>query len=152
MAWLFVWTFLHLLSLLTTAQPLDALHLLQYILFFAATLLLGSGVLLMENEKNCFKMPACDRRLYSLCWSERTDWGMVRGNQSFLPNIRLKPTEQENLTQYLIFDHFGKYTVHVIQHLHMYACMYLLCTVCFHYIFSVGCELEVGLNTSYFLL
>ena len=70
--------------------------------------LLVSGVLLMENGKNCFTMPVCDRWLYLLCRSERTDWGMERWNQSFLPNIRLKPAEQENLTQYLIFDHFGK--------------------------------------------
>ena len=39
--------------------------------------LLVSGVLLMENGKNCFTMPVCDRWLYLLCRSERR--GRIEG-------------------------------------------------------------------------
>ena len=120
MAWLFVWTLLHLLSLLTTAPPLDALHLLQYILFFSATLFTWVWRTLNGKWKELFH-DAClwsEALFIMLKWEDglRNGWG----NQSFLPNIRLKPTEQENFTRYLIFDHFGRYTVHIIQHLHMY--------------------------------
>ena len=44
------------------------MHYICYNTFYFSPqhFLLGSGVLLMENGKNCFTMPVCDRRLYSL--------------------------------------------------------------------------------------
>ena len=53
--------------------------------------LLVSGVLLMENGKNCFTMPVCDRWLYLLCRSERED-GLRDGEMK--PIISAKHTPQ----------------------------------------------------------
>ena len=93
------------------------MHYICYNTFYFSPqhFLLGSGVLLMENGKNCFRMPVCDRWLYLLCRSESED-GLRDGEMK--PIISAKHTPQASRAGELdtIFDIRSFWEINTLMH------------------------------------
>ena len=127
MAWLFVWTLLHLLSLLTTAPPLDALHLLQYILFLSQTLLTWVWRTFNGKWKELFH-DAClwsEALFIMLKWED----GLRNGERE--PIISAKHTPEANRAGELdtIFDIRSFWEIYRALYYALYTYVYLSCTV-----------------------
>ena len=122
MAWLFVWTLLHLLSLLTTAPPLDALHLLQYILFLSQTLLTRVWRTFNGKWKELFH-DAClwsEALFIMLKWED----GLRNGERE--PIISAKHTPEANRAGELdtIFDIRSFWEIYRALYYTLYICIY----------------------------